>query len=86
LTQVAAFEVKRSGTPEVAPPGGQDSGAAAVLGGEEGDDLVKNGIGEGADVVYASSIFIVPRRHRSPPPGTRTTRLHFDLHGEPDRG
>jgi hypothetical protein len=41
---VNAVEVERGGTPEMAPPGGKDSGAGDILGGEERNDLTQNGV------------------------------------------
>jgi len=69
----------------VAPPGGEDPGPSAVLGGEEGYDLVEGVVGEGADAIFAFSIFPNCGRHRSDPLGARTAPLHFDLHGEQKR-
>jgi hypothetical protein len=42
----------------VAPAGREDLGAGAVLGGEEGDDVAEDGVGEVADAIGASSIFM----------------------------
>ena len=41
----AEVEAERSGGPDVAPPGGEDLRAAAVLGGETRDDLAEDGVG-----------------------------------------
>ena len=49
--EAAAVEVERGGAPEVAPPGREDLGAGAVLGGEEGDDLAQDSVGDLADAV-----------------------------------
>jgi hypothetical protein len=68
LDEATAVEVERGGAPEVAPPAGEDLGARAVFGGEKGDDLTEEVVGEAADDVDASSIFT-----RS----GRITRLHF---------
>jgi hypothetical protein len=46
-----AVEVEGGGAPEVAPPGGEDLGAGAALGGEEGDDVGEDGVREVADAV-----------------------------------
>ena len=56
--ETTAVEVERRGAPDVAPPGREDLGAGAVLGAEEGDDLTEDGVGEVADAVDASIIFI----------------------------
>lgn len=45
------LKVERSRAPEWAPPLGEDLGAAAVLGWEEGDDAAKNLVGKTADQV-----------------------------------
>jgi hypothetical protein len=68
LDEATAVEVERGGAPEVAPPGGEDLGARAVFGGEEGDYLTEEVVGEVADAVHASSIF------------ARSGSLHFHLH------
>jgi hypothetical protein len=64
--QVTVVEVERGGAPEAAPPGGEDLGARAFLGGEEGDDFPEDGVGEVADAVAFCSgqrpRFLVPRR------------------------
>jgi hypothetical protein len=49
---IAAVEAERGGAPEVAPPGRDCLGAAAVLDGEKSDDLAEKFVGEGADVVH----------------------------------
>jgi hypothetical protein len=46
-----AVEVEGGGAPEVAPPGGEDLGAGAALGGEEGYDVGEDGVREVADAV-----------------------------------
>lgn len=80
--ELTAVEIKRGGEPEVAPPGREDSGAGAFLGGEEGDDVAEHGVGEGADVVGASSVFLHTGRGRSPPLRARTPRIHLhEAHG-----
>jgi hypothetical protein len=81
--EATTVEIKRSGTPEVAPPGRQDSGTGAVLGGEEGDDLAEDGVWEVSDAIDASSFFILPGRHRFALFRGRTARLRF--HGAQGR-
>ena len=44
-------EIKRRGTPLSAPPRCEDLCARAILGGEKGDDLPKDGVREIADAV-----------------------------------
>jgi hypothetical protein len=51
----ADLEVERRGAPEVAPPVGDDRRAAAVFGGEEGDDGAEDGVGEPADEIVGRS-------------------------------
>lgn len=46
----------------MAPPGREDLGASALVGGEAGDDLAEDGVGEVADAVGAS--FILARSGR----------------------
>ena len=70
-------EVKRGGTPEVAPPLGEDLGAGAVVGREEGDDLPEDGVGEGADVVDASSSIAFIRSGRRTASGASPRRPRF---------
>jgi hypothetical protein len=64
--------------PEVTPLGRENLSAGTVLGGEEGDDLTEEGVGEGADSVVSSLVLLrcrVPivrfrfrfRRRRHPP-------------------
>jgi len=45
LGELEAVEVERGGAPQVAPAGGQDRGAAGLLGGEERDDVLEDGVG-----------------------------------------
>jgi hypothetical protein len=80
-TEVTAVKVERRGAPEVAPSGREDLGAGAFFGGEQGDDVAKDGIGEGADMVYAFFIFPNSEEHQSLPLRTRNALLHFHLHG-----
>jgi hypothetical protein len=75
---VVAFEVEVKGgrAPEVSPPGGEDLGAGAIFRGEEGDDFPENGVGEGADVVDASSaIFTRSGRRTASGPSPRRPRF-----------
>jgi hypothetical protein len=55
---VMTDKVERRRAPEVAPSGREDLGAGAFFGGEQGDYVAEDGIGEGADMVYA--FFILP--------------------------
>lgn len=55
--EAGVVEVERGGEPEVAPSGGERLGADGVLGGEEGDDLTEDGVGEAADAVDAIPFF-----------------------------
>jgi hypothetical protein len=84
---VIAVEVERGRAPEVAPPGGEDLGASAFLGGEEGDYLTEDLAGEAADAVeiFTRSTIGSSRRCRRttalergglPLPAARTARLH----------
>ena len=62
----------------MAPPGREDLCASAFLGGEEGDDVAEDGVGEIADVVGASTLVLT----NSPPPlSARAARLHFHRGG-----
>jgi hypothetical protein len=56
--EAVAVEVEGGGAPEVAPPGGEDLGAGAVLCGEEGDDVGEDGVREVADAVGGGASFI----------------------------
>lgn len=47
----AEVQVEGSGAPHVAPPGGEDLRASAVLGGEAGDDVAEDGERKAADVM-----------------------------------
>ena len=69
--EATAVEVQRGGAPDVPPPGRQDLGAGTFLGGEEGDDLPEDGVGEGADAVGAGS------SSSSSPLRSSTARLHL---------
>jgi hypothetical protein len=67
-----AVEVERGGAPEAAPPGGEDLGARAFLGGKERDDFSEDGVGEVADAVAFRSgqrrrLLVPHRRSRTAP-------------------
>lgn len=54
--EVSEIQVKRSGAPEMVPPWREGLGTGAVLGGEEGDDLAEDGVGEVADGVFGRRV------------------------------
>ncbi|CAO2186700.1 unnamed protein product [Urochloa humidicola] len=60
-------EVERTRAPYGAPAGGEDLRAGAVLGGEKGDDVAEDAVGEVADAVDELFHFI-PLAKPSPPP------------------
>lgn len=45
------FEVERRGAPDVAPAAGEDGGAGALVGAEEGDDAAQDAVREAADQI-----------------------------------
>lgn len=49
--KAVVVEAERGGGPEAAPAGGEGGGAGSVLGGEAGDDVAEDRVGEGADAV-----------------------------------
>jgi hypothetical protein len=51
---VVEVEVERSGVPYMALAGGEDLRAGAVFGGEKGDDVAEDVVGEAADLVNLS--------------------------------
>jgi hypothetical protein len=52
---VIEVEVERRRAPEAAPPGGDGLGASALLGGEEGDYLSEDLVGESVDEIFICS-------------------------------
>ena len=72
-------KVERGGAPEVAPPGREDLGAGAVLGGEEGDDGAEDVIGEFADEIPVADELAIPVP-RPAPLGRGFRRLLLPLH------
>ena len=61
---VNAVEVERGGTPEMAPPGGEDSDVGGILGGEQRNDLTQNGVRKAADSVDPIFFFSTSSRRR----------------------
>jgi hypothetical protein len=72
---VGEIVVERSGVPYAALPRGEHLRKAAVLGGEEGDDLTKDGIMQEEDAVNELFCYFQPSPHHSGdhPHGRTTT-------------
>lgn len=75
-------DAERSGAPDVAPAGGEDLRAAAVSGGEKGDDVADDGVREAADLVL-EALFIFFQS--SPPLGSGDHR-HVGMVARPPAG
>jgi len=74
----AEVQVERSGAPDVAPPGGEDLRAGAVLGGEAGDDVAEDGVGKVADAVHALPFPFFFSQSKPPLPlAPATTRIAY---------